>query len=99
MTIDLQIAPGSRLHRLHGAENATEHTTCNYGLNPAVQQIASQHGMVVSAVDETGEVRAIERDDHPYFVATLYQPQLRSTPAAPHPVFTGLIAAVTARVG
>ena len=86
------------LAELHaGAASIQEDTTCNYGLEPHVQEIASQHGMVVSAIDETGEVRAIERPDHPYFVATLYQPQLNSTAAEPHPIFTGLISAVRRR--
>jgi CTP synthase (UTP-ammonia lyase) len=55
--------------------------------------IAGVGGMAVAATDRTGEVRAVERPDHPFFVATLYQPQLRSAPGAPHPVFTGLLAA------
>lgn len=71
----------------------SEHTTCNYGLEPQVQDIASQHGMIVSATDDTGEVRAVERPDHPYFIGTLYQPQLRSTPEEPHPIWVGLIEA------
>jgi len=28
-----------------------------------------------SADDRTGEIRAIELDDHPFFVATLFQPE------------------------
>ncbi|MFI5282098.1 MAG: hypothetical protein ACHQ0J_03100 [Candidatus Dormibacterales bacterium] len=49
--------------------------------------------MRVSATDDTGEVRAIERVDHPFFVGTLFQPQLKSRPGAPHPVFIGLLEA------
>jgi CTP synthase len=51
--------------------------------------------MRVAATDATGEVRAIERADHPFFVGTLYQPQLTSTRGAAHPVFVGLIQAAT----
>jgi CTP synthase (UTP-ammonia lyase) len=93
-TIDIDIRPGSLLASLHGgASTATEHTTCSYGLAPDWQHVAAEHGMLVSAVDGTGEVRAIERTDHPFFVGTLYQPQLRSSPDAPHPVFSGFVAA------
>jgi CTP synthase (UTP-ammonia lyase) len=53
--------------------------------------------MRVAAVDNTGEVRAIERPDHPFFMGTLYRPQLRSQPGAPHPVFTGLLKAAAVR--
>ena len=73
-----------------------EHGTCAYGLAPNMQHFTSEHGMRIAATDLTGEVRAIERVDDPFFVGTLYQPQLRSTPGAPHPVFIGLLDAAQA---
>jgi len=95
--ITLRPSPGSRLAELHEqAETVVERTTCNYGLELSVQELASSHGMTVAGIDELNEVRAIERPDHPFFVATLYQPQLRSSPAEPHPVFVGLIRAAAA---
>lgn len=89
ITVDL--ATGSLLARLYGVERVVEHTTCSYGLSPEVQHIAGEHGMRIAAIDATGEVRAIERVGHPFFVGTLYQPQLRSAPRAPHPIFVGLL--------
>lgn len=93
-TIEVRLRPGSVLAGLHGAETATERTTCSYGLAPELQFIADGHGLVASGTDGTGEVRAVERPDHPFFVGTLYQPQLSSTPAEPHPVFLGFVRAV-----
>jgi CTP synthase (UTP-ammonia lyase) len=89
--ITVGLAPGSLLAELHGTQSVVEHTTCSYGLAPEVQHIAGEHGMRIAGTDATGEVRAIERVDHPFFVGTLYQPQLRSAPNAPHPIFLGLI--------
>jgi CTP synthase (UTP-ammonia lyase) len=93
-TITIELTPGSRLAELYKSLSAVENTTCSYGLAPQAQHIASEHGMRVSAIDDTGEVRAIERTDHPFFVGTLFQPQLRSEPGSPHPVFVGLLDAV-----
>ena len=53
--------------------------------------------MRVAATDDNGEVRAIERVDHPFFVGTLFQPQLRSAPNAPHPIFAGFLEAAAKR--
>jgi CTP synthase (UTP-ammonia lyase) len=92
--ITIQLTPGSRLHALYDASSSVERTTCNYGLAPDVQHLADAYGMRAVATDATGEVRAIERTDHPFFIGTLFQPQLSSTPAAPHPVFTGLVQAM-----
>ncbi len=91
--IMVDLVPGTILHGLYGRDAQVEQTTCNYGLVPELGTIASSAGMTVSGIDGTGEVRAVERPGHPFFIATLYQPQLRSTPEAPHPVLTGLVQA------
>jgi CTP synthase (UTP-ammonia lyase) len=95
-TIRVELARGSLLAELYGSQHAVENTTCSYGLAPKMQYIAGEHGMRIAATDATGEVRAIERVDHPFFVGTLYQPQLRSAPHAPHPIFVGLLDAAHA---
>ncbi|HEV2032768.1 MAG TPA: hypothetical protein VGU71_00980 [Candidatus Dormibacteraeota bacterium] len=95
-TLTVELSPGSLLATMCGTKRVVEHTTCSYGLSPEMQHIAGEHGMRIAATDLTGEVRAIERVDHPFFVGTLYQPQLRSTPGAPHPVFIGLLDAAQA---
>ena len=99
-TIEVKLTPATRLWSLHrGASAVTERTMCNYGLDPEWQHVALEGGMAVAGVDDTGEVRAIERTDHPFFVATLYLPQLQSTVDAPHPVWLGFLDAITARRG
>lgn len=92
-TIDIDITAGSRLESVYSARSAHEQTTCNYGLEPALMHIADEHGLRVAAVDGTGEVRAVERVDHPFFVGTLYQPQLTTAPGAPHPIWRTFVAA------
>ena len=96
-TITVKLTRGSQLAALCGSLHAVEHTTCSYGLAPEMQHIADEHGMHIAAVDDTGEVRAVEREDHPFFLATLFQPQLRSAPGHPHPVFAGLLKAALAK--
>jgi CTP synthase (UTP-ammonia lyase) len=95
--ITVTFADGSLLEAVHGGATAIERTTCNYGLEPTYAYIAGTGGLRVSATDETGEVRAIERVDHPFFVATLYQPQLTTSSDVPHPVFAATNAAACAR--
>lgn len=91
--ISVQLAPSTRLRDIYGVDTVVESTTCNYGLNPDFGHLVAA-GLVLAGADGTGEVRAVERSDHPFFVATLYQPQLRSTAARPHPVFGAFVAAV-----
>ena len=93
-TISISLVPGTRTASLYApGTEAIERTTCNYGLNPEFAHIAHEGGMVVTATDDTGEVRAIERTDHPFFVATLFQPQLTSSSTSPHPLWSGFVEA------
>jgi CTP synthase (UTP-ammonia lyase) len=94
-TITINLTDHSLLRAIYRCDSAVERTTCNYGLNPEHAVIAGRHGMRVAATDDTGEVRAVERVDHPFFVATLYQPQLSSTREQPHPIWTAFIDAIT----
>lgn len=94
--IAVSLIPDSRLADLHGATKTRERTTCNYGLSPDFGFLASSGGLAIAATDATGEVRAVERPDHPFFIATLYQPQLTTAPGAAHPVFVGFLSALTA---
>jgi CTP synthase (UTP-ammonia lyase) len=70
---------------------------CNYGVNPDYGRELEAHGLRISGVGETGEVRLIEIPDHPFFMATLFLPQARSKPAEPHPLLRGFAAAVLDR--
>jgi CTP synthase (UTP-ammonia lyase) len=93
--IEITITPGTRLARIHpGESRRIERTHCNYGLSPDFGFIASSGGMRVSAMDDTGEVRAVERSDDAFFLGTLYQPQRTSSPTHPHPVWTSFVRAV-----
>jgi CTP synthase (UTP-ammonia lyase) len=48
----------------------------------------------VSGVGQAGEIRIIELASHPFFLATLFLPQSRSTTARPHPLIAGYASAV-----
>ena len=77
---------GSRTLEAYRANTSVERMTCNYGINPDFQQAIHDAGLRVAATDTTGEARVVELSDHPFYVATLFQPQLSSTEATPHPL-------------
>lgn len=67
--------PGSRIASCYGSAEATETYRCRYGLNPKFQAALLAGPLRASAEDSTGEIRALELDDHPFFLATLFQPE------------------------
>ncbi|HEY6513080.1 MAG TPA: hypothetical protein VI032_13930 [Burkholderiaceae bacterium] len=71
----VRLVAGTRIAQAYGASQAQEGYHCRYGLNPAFRGALLQGPLVASAFDAACEVRAIEHADHPFFVATLFQPE------------------------
>lgn len=69
------LVPGSRIAAAYGSETATEGYHCSYGLNPAFATRLLAGSLRATAQDSQGEIRAVELDDHPFFVCTLFQPE------------------------
>jgi CTP synthase (UTP-ammonia lyase) len=67
--------PNSRLAKAYGTGEAIEGYRCRYGVNPVFQAVLVSGPLRAAADDATGEVRAVELNDHPFFVATLFQPE------------------------
>jgi CTP synthase (UTP-ammonia lyase) len=88
--------PGSRVAALCRAEETLEPFFCRFGINPAYRPALEAKGLRVTSVDRQGEPRVLELDGHPLFLATLYVPQARSRPGAPHPLLQALADAARA---
>lgn len=92
------VLPGTRAGALYGVAETTEDYYCNYGVNPAYRTRLESAGMVVSGLGGEGEIRIVELPRHPFFLATLFLPQMRSTALRPHPLVAGFAAAVRRRL-
>lgn len=90
------VRTGTLAAKLYGGADPVEDYYCNYGVNPDYHAAIERHGMVVSGVGEAGEMRIVELPDHPFFLATLFLPQARSTASRPHPLLAGYASAVAA---
>jgi len=75
VTDRVRLRPGSRLAAAYGATEATEGYRCRYGLNEAFRATLASGALRIAAEDDAGDVRALELDGHPFFVATLFQPE------------------------
>lgn len=92
-TMQVNLKPGSIAAQHYKASRVTEHYYCNFGLNPTYRQTLEDGGLLVSGVDDDDEPRVFELPEHPFYVATLFVPQNRSTLEEPHPLVTALLAA------
>ena len=87
----VRILPGTRLFGIYGREETSEEFFCNYEVNPHYRDALERAGLRVTAVGEAGEVRAVELPQHRFFLATLFQPQLRPLGEQPHPVIAAYL--------
>ena len=92
-TQTITILPGTLAHRAYGQTTATEQFVCNYGLNPVYRESISQGRLKIAGIDASEEVRIVELSAHRFFLATLFLPQLSSTPTMPHPLIVAYLQA------
>jgi CTP synthase (UTP-ammonia lyase) len=93
MTVEL--SGGSRAAQLYGRTQTRERYYCNFGLNPEHRRLLHDGGLRVVGVDGDGEARVLELPDRRFFIATLFVPQLSSSPESPHPLVTAYLQAAT----
>jgi CTP synthase (UTP-ammonia lyase) len=90
--------PGTRLAAYMGTVPSHAFHWCNYGLSAGWIDRLEAAGLVVSAHAADAGVEAIEIPSHPFFIATLFQPQVGAATGGPlHPLIGALCAAASLR--
>jgi CTP synthase len=92
---DLQ--PGTRAQDAYGAEVIHERHRHRYEFNNLyLEQMLGRGEMVVSGTHPKGDhrlVEIVELNNHPWFCASQFHPEFKSTPLRPQPLFRDFIAA------
>lgn len=89
----VRFSPNSRIATAYQASDAVEGYRCRYGLNSAFRSALLAGPLRATAEDENGEVRGIELDGHPFFVATLFQPERGALAGKPVPLAVAFLQA------
>jgi CTP synthase (UTP-ammonia lyase) len=89
---EVRCVPGTRLAAILGTAPFTGFHWCGYGLaEPFVARLAAA-GVVVCAHAPDAGVEGVELPDHPFFVATLFQPQMGASAGGPlHPLIIAFL--------
>ncbi|WP_433018278.1 CTP synthase C-terminal region-related (seleno)protein [Kribbella sp. CA-294648] len=83
----VQFVPGTAAAAIIGAERSIERYHCSYGLDTSRLDLLRNHGLLFSAFDDTGDPRIAELPTHPFYLATLFQPELAGD-KTPHPIIS-----------
>jgi CTP synthase (UTP-ammonia lyase) len=93
----VRVTAGSLAGRVLGAERTVERYHCSYGLSPRFVDTLREHGLRFSGADENGEVRIAELPGHPFYLATLFQPELAGDGGRVHPLIRAFAAAAAGK--
>ena len=89
-----RLLEGSRAAGIYGAKEINERHRHRYEFNNAFREQLTAAGLVLSGLSPDGRlVEMIELEDHPWFVAGQFHPELKSRPNKAHPLFRSFIAA------
>ncbi|MFC6297436.1 hypothetical protein GNF76_02020 [Pseudomonas sp. CCM 7893] len=71
----IQLREGSRIAKAYATLDIHEGYRCRYGVNPDFESALLAGALHATGHDSTGDLRALELEGHPFFVATLFQPE------------------------
>src|SRR5271165_3995380 len=91
---EILLMEGTRLYQAYGRPRITEGYHCNYGLSREYEPLLFGGSLRPTAHDLSGEVRAVELSEQPFFVATLFQPEPAALRGEVPPLVASFVAAL-----
>ena len=92
------IKDGSLANKLYGKKEISERHRHRFEYNNEYRDKLEQAGLKVSGTSPDGSlVEIVEIEEHPYFIAGQFHPELKSRPNKPAPLFVGLVEAAKNR--
>jgi CTP synthase (UTP-ammonia lyase) len=88
------LLPNTRISNIYGKSETVERYFCNFGLNPEFRSLLEQSEMQITGEDDYGEARVIELAHHPFFIGTLFQPELSAFTNVAHPIIMAYLQAI-----
>ena len=90
-----KVSLDSNLYKAYGETMISERHRHRYEFNNDYLEEFKKHGMKVTGVNpDTNLVEVVEVENHPWYVASQYHPEYKSTVAKPHPMFVGFVKAM-----
>ena len=88
------IKEGTLASKIYGEKEISERHRHRYEYNNEYRERLEEAGLKISGTSPDGLlVEMVEIQDHPYFIAGQFHPELKSRPNKPAPLFVGLVKA------
>ena len=91
-TYPCKIKEGTLTSRIYNDEIIYERHRHRYEVNNKFKEELEKAGLIFSGMSpDNNLIEMIEVKDHPFFIASQFHPEFKSTPFKPHPLFLGLV--------
>lgn len=87
----IQLVEGSLIAKAYENAEIREGYHCRYGVNPEFERQLLTQQLHAVGHDSAGDLRAVELKDHPFFVATLFQPERAALKGVLPPLVKALV--------
>lgn len=86
------LTENSLAFRAYGSKHISERHRHMYGFNNSYRDALASKGLIQSGFSVEGDlVEIIELEGHPWFVGVQYQPEFKSRPNKPHPLYVDFV--------
>lgn len=91
---EASLKPNSKIADIYGYPQISERHRHRYEVNNHYSEKIEKCGLIFAGRSPDGKLpETVERDDHPWFIAVQYHPELKSRPFDPHPLFVSFLKA------
>ena len=89
----IRLQAGTRIAAAYRRHEVTESFNCNFGFDARYEEQLAMTGLKISGRDPSGEARVVELPGHPFFIATLFQPERSAFTARSHTLIKAFVEA------
>jgi len=90
---EVRLSHGSKVHQIYAADVIHERHRHRFEFNNTYLQKLMNAGLRFPGFSRDGLVEMVELPQHPFFVASQFHPEFRSTPRDGHPLFASFVKA------
>jgi CTP synthase (UTP-ammonia lyase) len=89
----IHLAAKSRARTIYGRAEISESFNCGFGLNREHHDWFANDALRITGVGDDDSARIVEHSDHPFFMATLFQPERSAFRNVSHPLIVAFVQA------
>ena len=94
MSDEILLQENSKVRDIYNKQRISEDYHCSFGVNSQYLLLFKNSDMCFVGFDDLGDPRVLEIKNHPFFIATAFQPERSANSNVEHPLITSFLKAI-----